>query len=389
MQAEKEPNVQHGKVQHGIVWRSETEFCGWPHYCGFWRVKNGDLVVGFKRIASDYGNQTEISHNKLTNQQGELYLIRSRDNGYTWDPTTFQSVHRLNITAKEIEALGPRNFEPEGPLDLTSPDTLIMSGAVPALFKPDSQAWLRASEDGGKAWRRPILLPLGGLPSLTGSGSSMVRADGMHLMGVTVTREGGWTNQPIVYASADGMNWQFLSCIVPVADDGSSQSDRKGPFIFGAIRYIYPNLVPLSDGRILCGLRFQREADSVIWTEIHESKDGGRTWAFLSRVNDWGAPGDIVEMQDGRIACVYGYRLPPYGIRARTSEDGGKSWGSEQVLRDDGGSWDLGYPRVIEHEAGRLLAVYYMNLANDPKQMNGGVRHIAWTDFKPEFHNDI
>jgi BNR repeat-like domain len=374
------------RARHGIVWRSETEFCGWPHYCGLWKVKSGELVVGFKRIAIDYRDQAAVSHNRLTYRQGELYLIRSSDNGCTWDPDSFQPVHRLNITAEEIEALGLRSYEPEGPLDLSSADTLIMSGAVPALYKPDSQAWLRASEDGGKTWRRPILLPLCGLPALTGNSSSMLREDGMHLMGLTVTRDGGWTNQPIVYASSDGMTWRFLSTIVPTADDGSSWSDRRRPFIFGAIRYIYPKLVPLADGRILCGLRFQREADGVIWTEVHESGDGGRTWSYLSRVGDWGAPGDIIEMQDGRIACVYGYRLPPYGIRSRTSEDGGRTWGPEQVLRDDGGSWDLGYPRVIEHEEGRLLTVYYMNLASDPKQTNGGIRHIAWTDFKPEGH---
>jgi hypothetical protein len=98
-------------------------------------------------------------------------------------------------------------------------------------------------------------------------------------------------------------------------------------------------------------------------------------------VNDWGAPGDLARMRDGRIACVYGYRLPPFGLRARLSEDEGRTWGREIVLRDDGGSWDLGYPRVVEHEPGRLLTVYYMNRKDDPIQMNGGVRHIAQTVF--------
>ena len=62
-------------------------------------------------------------------------------------------------------------------------------------------------------------------------------------------------------------------------------------------------------------------------------------------MNDWGAPGDLVRMRDGRIVCVYGYRLPPFGVRARFSEDDGRTWGRELILRDDGGSWDLGYPR--------------------------------------------
>jgi hypothetical protein len=77
---------------------------------------------------------------------------------------------------------------------------------------------------------------------------------------------------------------------------------------------------------------------------IRVSTDGGRAWRFLSRVNDWGAPGDIVRMADGRIARVYGYRLPPYGLRARLSDDDGRTWGREIILRDDGGSWDIGYP---------------------------------------------
>src|SRR3546814_10844180 len=36
-------------AEHSIVYRNEREFCGWPFYCGLWRVGNGDLVTGFKR----------------------------------------------------------------------------------------------------------------------------------------------------------------------------------------------------------------------------------------------------------------------------------------------------------------------------------------------------
>jgi hypothetical protein len=45
---------------------------------------------------------------------------------------------------------------------------------------------------------------------------------------------------------------------------------------------------------------------------------------------------------------------------------------------------DLGYPRVIEREEGRLLTVYYMNLKEDRIQMGGGVHHIAQTVFTPD-----
>lgn len=371
-------------AEHSTVFRNDGEFCGWPFYCGLWRVANGDLVAGFKRIANAYGAQSDVSHENLTFRRGDLYLIRSSDNGASWSADTLTHVHRLDITADEILAQGARNYESEGPLDFESPDTLIMTGAVPAFLKPDSQAWLRASTDGGRTWRRHILLPMGGLPSLSGNGSSMVRSDGMNLIGLAMTTEGGWVNRPLVYASRDGVAWRFLSFITPMGNEGSAVSDRSGPFIFGAIRQFYPRLIELQDGSILAAIRFQREAREVIWTDVYRSRDGGLTWSFLSRVTDWGAPGDLVQMRDGRVVCVYGYRVRPFGIRARVSEDGGESWGGEIILRDDGGSWDLGYPRVIEHEPGRLLCVYYMNTADDPIQLDGGVRHIAQTIFSPD-----
>jgi hypothetical protein len=371
-------------AEHGIVYWNDAEFCGWPFYCGLWKVGNGDLVVGFKKIANSYRDPGDVTHTKLTMGKGELFVMRSRDSGRTWDPATRQGVFRLDTTADQISALGPEDYDAEGPLAFGDADVLIMSGAVPALLKPDSRAWLRASTDGGQTWRRPILLPLCGLRSLTGHGSSMVRADGMNLLGLTTTSADGWSNRPLVYASTDGLNWRFLSFITPADHDGAAIDDRSGPLIFGAIGSFYPRLIALADGRILASVRFQRDARDVIWTEVFESGDGGRTWRILSRVNDWGAPGDIVQMADGRIACVYGYRVAPQGIRARVSEDGGRTWGREIILRDDGGSWDLGYPRVIEAEAGRLLTVYYMNRLDDPIQMNGGVRHIAWTTFTPD-----
>jgi hypothetical protein len=221
------------------------------------------------------------------------------------------------------------------------------------------------------------------LASLSGHGSFMRRADGMWLVALTAASEDGWFRRPVLYGSLDGVNWTFLSFITPPLRDNEVDEPVSGQPRFGAHRYMYPRPIQLRDGRILVAVRSQRDPTSALWTEVYESHDGGRTFGFLVRVNDWGAPGDLVEMQDGRIACVYGYRLPPYGIRCRLSADGGRTWGRETILRDDGGSWDLGYPRVIEHEPGRLLTVYYINRADDPIQMGGGVRHVAMTEFTP------
>jgi hypothetical protein len=372
-------------VDHGIVYRHEQEFAGWPFLGGLWRVGSGDIVAAFTRLACAYGGEEDVHHNNLTVSQGLVSIIRSSNGGATWEPDSLQAVFDKGTTADEISSGGEPNYASEAPVDLRSPDTLILSRGIPGLFVPSSKPWICLSADGGRSWRRPTLLNAENLGSLSGHASVSVRADGVGLIGMTRVTPDGWVRRPLVYASADGgRTWNFLSFITPETDDGAAVSPREGSPRFGAHRYFYPRPLPLRDGRILCSMRCQRNPTNVLWTEIFESLDGGRTWAFLSRVNDWGAPGDIVEMADGRIVCVYGYRVAPFGVRARVSVDGGRTWESELILRDDGGSWDLGYPRVMEVSPGRIMAVYYFNRNDDPVQLNGGVRHIARTIFTPE-----
>jgi hypothetical protein len=380
----EKPRPAHN-AEHGIVYRNQEEFAAWPFLGGLWRRANGEIVAAFTRNHCVYTKPDDIHHDVLSVSRGRVSIIRSRDDGASWGADSVKTVFDMATTAEEIAAGGTETYRDELRVDFLDRDVLVLSGAIPAHFVPTARPWISLSVDGGHSWRRPILLPLGGLHSLSGQGSTSVRADGVSLIALTSVTPDGWTRRPLVYASTDGGgSWQFLSFITPEQDDGTAVSERKGSPRFGAHRYFYPRPLPLRNGRILCSMRSQRDPTSVLWTEMFESADGGRTWHFLSRVNDWGAPGDIVEMADGRIACVYGYRLAPFGIRARISEDGGRTWGSEIILRDDGGSWDLGYPRVLEVAPGKLMTVYYFNRRDDPIQLNGGVRHIACTSFSPD-----
>jgi hypothetical protein len=62
---------------------------------------------------------------------------------------------------------------------------------------------------------------------------------------------------------------------------------------------------------------------------------------------------------------------------ARLSGDGGRTWGEEIVLRDDGGCWDLGYTRTVQRPDGKLVTMYYFN--DDPQRE----RYIAATIWDP------
>ena len=375
--------VKASGAEHFLVYRNEREFAAWPFYCGLWQTADGSVVAGFKRVPSDYGRPEAVDHTNLTRNMGEIVVIRSSDGGRTWDPDSIVPVFDMAVREeKDLPGGAAADWSGLPPLDFASRDTLIMGGGIPALFAPTARAWMRASSDGGLTWRAPTLLPNWDFPSLSMPGTSMysVRKDGVMLVGCHTNAPGALGPRPIVYASPDGVNWLYLGSIV---DGAPSSPYYPGGSPFAAAPHFYPRLVVLRDGRVIASVRYQRDARYLLWTEIHESLDGGRTWRWLSRVNDWGAPGDLVPLADGRVVCVYGYRQMPSGIRYRVSEDGGRSWGREVILRDDGGSWDVGYPRVIETAPGRLLATYYINRKDDPLQMNGGVRHIAATVFTP------
>ena len=69
----------------------------------------------------------------------------------------------------------------------------------------------------------------------------------------------------------------------------------------------------------------------------------------------------MLRLTDGRLVITYGRRLAPFGIRARVSSDEGRTWAKEVILRNDGGSWDLGYTRSVQRPDGSVVTVYYFN----------------------------
>jgi hypothetical protein len=373
-------------LETAVVYRRDNEFASHPYIAGFWETAAGHLVANFSTRQVDYGGDpNNLSHNNLgRNPGGRQVTIRSEDRGRTWKeaaPTYDQRQPPEPSSDGEVDSLAEL-----GAIDFLNKDVLVANSST-AFGAPASRAVVRMSKDAGRSWSRSFRVPLDGLHSLSAMQSSLVRPDGVCLLFMFEVSEDGWNRHNLVYRSTDDhSSFHFLSFIT-VKDDpfAAGSGDWKGPYAFGGHRWFYPRGYMLPSGRMLCVLRSQRDPTGVMWTELYKSDDGGQTWQFLSRVNDFGAPGSLVRLADGRLVMVYGYRLPPFGVRAAVSEDEGQTWGGEIILRDDGGSWDLGYPNAWDAGGGKVGALYYFNSKNDPIQVKpggslagaGGVRHIA------------
>ena len=362
-------------VDHAVVYRREDEFTGWLHTMGFWNMQDGELLQSFPAITTDYDSAAAINHDNVSREgPSKLVTVRSKDWGRTWDGD------RPTINVYDKPAKGTKNartLSDLGTVDYLDPNVLVSANSTD-FAENEGRSWIRISRDRGHSWSPQVPIPLDGLSNLSARESVLVRPDGTVLSFMMEVLDDARKRHPLVYAlPLGGETFHFLSMITPLNDPkGEATSNVEASRRFRAYRWFYPRGYMLADGTILCVLRCQRDPRGVMWTEVFASGDGGRTWEFRSRVNDFGAPGSLVVKKDGRLVMVYGYRLMPSGIRAKVSEDGCRSWGPELIVRDDGGSWDLGYPNAWELDDGRVGVIYYFNSNHDRINVNGGVRHV-------------
>lgn len=367
-------------AEHVVVYRDDSRFCAWPFNGGLWRFADGEIAVGFFRGPCDYETPGSTNHGTVDR---EHVIARSRDGGRTWPADSVASSFDQAKMADALRGTAP-GVAAETGYDPRADGFCLMSGFGIPPEDATHLAYVCVSTDRARTWSAPVRLPGGivrttGFKYLAGRPSYIIRPDGMLLLfahGVPGTLEKTdlfhsetSRSHGVVMGSWDGgASWGIIGEIDPASQPCG---------------VIMPYPLQLDDGTILAATRRQYDGYNA-HTTIHESIDGGRTWRFISRANDWGAPANLVELPDGRILCVYGYRQKPWGVRARLSADRGRTWAEEIVLRDDGGSWDVGYPRTILREDGALVTVYYFNSKNDSIQLDGGVRHIAATIWHPD-----
>lgn len=202
-------------------------------------------------------------------------------------------------------------------------------------------SWIRVSENGGMTWgeahRAPVSAPHGPI---------RLRSGRIVYVGAVFGADGREPRGQIAAASStdDGKSWELLGAI-------------PFPETLGNCGVCEPHAVERTDGSLLAMIRVEGDGIKGLYRSV--STDGGATWSQAAPTGIEGLPAHLLRCSNGAIVLSYGWRSAPYGERVRVSYDDGETWGEEIVLRDDGESWDLGYPSTAECRDGSMFTVYY------------------------------
>ena len=217
------------------------------------------------------------------------------------------------------------------------------------------------SDDGGATFRHYPPLKESGMPTGGGVRGNIVEMpDGTLLMPYYGSARPGELSRTGLMRSTDrGEHWEVFS---EMAYDPTHTKN-----------YLEPGLYRTPKGRLVGLMRTQTDYripgvafdDTYLNLHIAVSEDDGRSFGPVQEIEGlWGSsPFHALRLPDDRVLLTYGYRRPPYGIRARIcdAELEHIADGEEIVLRDDAPNGDLGYPNAILLDGSTALVAYYIS----------------------------
>jgi len=154
-------------------------------------------------------------------------------------------------------------------------------------------------------------------------------------------------------------------------DDGRTWGE---PVIIGAEDYNETDLLCVDEKHWLAAVRTLQDGH----LDLFSSEDGGLTWTCQGALTlPRQHPAHLLQLTDGRILLVYGIRNQGlYGVGARLSGDGGKTWSAPILLVDLEDATDGGYPSSVQVEDGTIVTAYYGNQIHTHRRYHMGV--VRW-----------
>jgi hypothetical protein len=357
-------------VEHTIVRYEKGEFAAWPANNGVWSWEKGnEILVGY--TAGSYVIQ---SGHKVTNPKNAL--ARSKDGGKTWDSFSPENIADEEITPAELTVR----------INFKHPNFALRVRGVGYHGNSIPAPCFYYSYDKGETWSGPFSFKgLNEMEQVKGMKMTprtdyLVTGKNECLVFFSGTTD-AWLDKTFVLHTSDGgLSFSFKSWIVPPSD----------PF-----RAVMPQTIALGKNTLVSVQRRRHTPPSNLscWIDAFISTNGGESWSLLSRVADTGEgnsngnPPAIARLKNGDLCVVYGNRSLRL-ILCRLSQDNGKTWGNEIIIRDDfhfdgKGFADFGYPRVVQRKDGKIVAIYYFATDERPEQ------HIACTIFSLKDLQDV
>jgi hypothetical protein len=324
------------KVHHHItIYKEVGRFGGWPANHGLW-IWGDEILVGFS--AALFQLKPPDRHPYDNTKPEEPRLARSLVGGEEW---TVEAPPSL----LPPEQGGHAVTELDKPMNFADPN-FAMTLRFTDVNKGPSRFWYTV--DRGKNWRGPFGFPMLGQQGIAARTDYIVNGPKDAFVFLTASKSDGKEGRVFCARTEDGgMTWKFVSWI------GAEPAGFS----------IMPSSVRLSPKELVTATRVKYDADTG-GIELYRSKDNASSWQLLARPVVWtgrfnGNPPSLTRLRDGRLCLTYGVRSPPYRICARMSRDGGKTWSTEFVLRNDGAAWDLGYVRTVQRPDWNMVTVYY------------------------------
>ena len=348
---------------HTKVYFEKGRYGGWPANHGVWSWGN-EILVGFTSgVYQDRGPYHHINTEKPVRH----LQARSLDGGLTWsveDPNAKgqllpegDSLHGTEIPDVPLKPWRP---SPEN-IRFEHPD-FAMTLRLNNIHTGPSRFYL--SYNRGKDWDGPFGIPPLNQLKIAARTDYLVESNHECLVFLTAAKSNGSEGRPFMARiSEPAATWEFVSWLGPESDGFE----------------IMPSTVRIGPTELYTVVRSRQGEQRSL--NAYRSTDNGITWqAGPAPCSDLGAgnPPSLVKLPDGRLCVTYGVRAEPYRICARLSRNHGSTWSDEIILRADGSSADVGYPRSVVRSDGQVVTVYYFSDAT-----TGPERYIGSTLWTP------
>jgi hypothetical protein len=334
--------------RNAIVFEEAGRYGGWPANHGLWAWGN-EVVVGY---TAAWFKHNDTSHAVDREKPFADWQSRSLDGGDTW------KVERQTVSTSGDNRVPKDLPARKEPIDFTAPGFAMMFGMGNL---HGSRSWYYTSTDRCQTWNGPWDFQVEGIDRIATRTNYLVYGKRECLMFGSAAKQNGKEGRVFCARTTDGgLSWKLVS--------------RIGPEPPGYM--IMPSTVRLGGSRLLTAIR-HKDPDQQGSIDFYVSDDGGSPWTPFGAIEKIGGgnPPALIKLRDRRLALTYGYRAKPWGIRARTSDNQGRTWGEELVLRDDGLTGDLGYPVSMQRPDGRILSAYYFN---GPRDEDRTIQATIW-----------